>query len=158
MTLMDSIRGLLESDEDANRRVNSQLHDLYRSYHARADRLQATASQAPSESTERDLKTLASDHRRLADLIAAALEERSASVPSVPESAEESVGHNHWARVVEDLPVFQEGRNSTLDLGSAILEKHPELTDLFDVLTRKCDEHVARLRGEIARADPQALN
>ncbi len=158
MALLDMLRELVESDEDARRRVDDQLKGLHRSYHERALRLEATAGQAPSSATESDLRRLASDHRRLADLVGTALEARAASLPAAPESASSAEGHNHWARIVDDLAVFQAGRNQTLELGNAIVERHPELTELFDVLTRKCDEHVTRLRGEIARADPQALN
>ncbi len=158
MALLDTFRGILESDEQAEKRINGRLQNLFRGFVERAERLALTAGQAPSKATETDLRKLADDHRATADLIKSALESRKSSAPSSVGAVTASTGVNHWARIVEDLEVFQQGRNQLMELSNDILESYPELTPLFDALAKKTADHIARLRGEIARADPQALN
>lgn len=158
MAWLDTFRGLMGDDEQSKKRVVAGLRDLHRGFLERAQWLELTAAQAPSESAETDLRHLAADHRVTADLIAAALAARKASVRSAAAVAPVSNAVNHWSRIVEDLEVFQTGRNEILEQARDLLDLDPDLTDLFDLLTRRMNEHVARLRGEIAQADPQALN
>lgn len=158
MALLDTFRGILEGDERAHRRVNEDLRNLYKGFVERAARIELTANEAPTESSENDLRKLAADHRKTADLIKVALEARKSSAPSAVAAPTPSGAVNHWARVVEDLEATHEGHNQLREVANRILETNPELTDLFETLTQRFADHVARLRGEIARADPQALN
>ena len=158
MALLDTFRGLIDGGESNRKHINSELRRLYIGFLDRARRLETSAQQAPSESTDTDLRRLAADHRRTADLIKAALEARDSSAPQYRAGELPALGHNHWARIVEDLEAFQHGRNEIQALADAILERHPELTDLFEALARAMDDHITRLRGEIARADPLAMD
>ncbi len=158
MALLDTFRGFLESQEQADRRINEKLKDLYIGFLLRAELLRGMAATAPSDATESDIRRLADDHAKLARLVGAAIEARTTSVPKHFDQLEPAHGINHWARLVEGLVIFQHGRDKLMDLSRDLLETYPEFTDLFDVLTMSFEDHIARLRGEIARADPQAHN
>ncbi len=158
MALLDTFRGLMDGGESDRKHLNSELRRLYIGFIERAERLQTSAQQAPSESTDSDLRRLASDHRRAAELIRAALEARDSSAPRYTAKEQPALGHNHWARIVADLEAFHHGRDDIQAMADTTLERHPELTDLFEALSRTMDDHITRLRGEIARADPLALN
>jgi hypothetical protein len=158
MALLDTFRGIFEGDERAHRRVNEDLRNLYQGFVERAAHIELTAGEAPTEAMENDLRKLAADHRETAELIKVALEARKSSAPSAVAAPAPTGAVNHWARVVEDLEDAHKGHNQLREVANRILESNPELTDLFDTLTQRLAAHVARLRGEIARADPQALN
>ncbi len=158
MALMETIRNLTNRDAADQRRVNEELRRLYAGFFERADRLEASAALAPSEATESDLKRLAADHRKAAEHLQTALVARDSSVPAVHPSNPQPTGHNHWARIVEDLEALQHGRDDIQQVSDAFLERNPDLERTFGALTRIIDDHVTRLRGEIARADPLALN
>ncbi len=158
MALLDTLRGIVESDEQAHKRINSSLQTLFRGFVERSNRLHQTAAQAPVESMAMDLRKLADAHRETGELIRAALESRRSAAPTVIAAATRPSEENHWARIVEDLQAFHDGRDQVMDLGNDIVESCPELTDLFESLTVKMSDHIARLRREIARADPQAHN
>ncbi len=158
MALLDTFRGFLESDEQAHKRINGGLQNLFRGFVERANRLDQTAAQAPAESMANDLRKLAQAHRETGELIKAALESRRSAAPTAIAVATRPTEVNHWARIVEDLEEFHNGRDQIMDMGNDIVETCPELTDLFESLTLTMTDHVGRLRREIARADPQAQN
>ena len=155
---MTSFRNLFASEEQAKQTVDARLQDLNRRFLENAGRLDLTASQAPTESAETDLRKLAAEHRRSADLLRDALIGRRASVPAGAGAVPALSGINHWARTTEDLVALQQAHGEMLDAAADILESHPELTDLFEVLMRQTSENITHLRGMIARADPQAFN
>lgn len=158
MAWMNTLRGILDPRERDARDLVAGLREVRRGFLERARRLELTADQAPSASAESDLRRLAADHRATADLVADALASYNVSTKDAPVAVPASSAVNHWARIVEDLEVFQAGRNRILDLARDLADLDAVLPDLFDTLTRRMNEHVARLRGEIAQADPQALN
>lgn len=158
MSLLTTVRGLLWSPEQESRRTDAALRDLLRGFLDRAARLELTAERAPSEASEAELRRLAADHRRTGELVRQALLDRAASVPGDSIAAPPAVGVSHWARSVEDLAVMQRGHAELLDAAATLGEGHPELAPLFDALIRATAEHITRLRGQIARADPQARN
>ncbi len=156
--MLDVFRGALETDEQAKKRINASLQGIFRGFVERANHLELTADQAPTEATERDLRKLAADHRETANVVRAALAARGSSAPSSVGAVEPASGLSHWARIVEDLEGFHTGRNEIMELANKVLESYPELTEVFDSLSQRMSDHITRLRGEIARADPQALN
>lgn len=158
MSLLDTFRGLVATEELATGRIDECLRRLYRGFLARAKRLDSTADRAPSRSSEDELRKLADDHRQAAERLRSALLARSASIPSGSEEMMPANGFSHWARIVDDLGVLQDGHAEILDVAAEVAEHSPELPELFDTLTRTSADLITRLRGQIARADPQALN
>ncbi len=158
MAWLETFRGLLDKGDQDKKRVAEGLREAHRGFLERAARFELTAERAPSDSAESSLRRLATEHRATTALIESALAARSSSARGGAGKLVASEGINHWARIVEDLEVLQQGRNRILELARDLIDLDPELIDLFDVLTRRMNEHVTRLRGEIAEADPQALN
>jgi hypothetical protein len=158
MALLSAFRSIIETDEQAKRQVDARLQSLHRRFLEHAARLDLSAAQAPTASAESDLRNLSADHRHSADLVKDALIARRASVPAGTSAVAPATGINHWARATEDLAALQQAHGEVLDAAAAILETHPELTDLFETLIRRTSEHITRVRNLIARADPQALN
>lgn len=158
MAWLETLRGLLDSSDQDKKRVAEGLREVHRGFLDRAARFERTAERAPSESAESSLRRLATEHRATTAIIESALAVRSSSTRGGVGNVIASDGINHWARIVENLEVLQQGRNRILELARDLIDLDPELIDLFDVLTRRMNEHVTRLRGEIAEADPQALN
>lgn len=158
MSLLEAFRGLVDSSGRVAKRTDGVLRDLYCGFMARAARLEGTADRAPSDTSAAELRRLADDHRRAAEMLRNVLTERGVSVPSDTGAVEAAEGFNHWARAVADLAVLQDGHARILDAAAAIGEHNPDLTPVFDRLTRTSAEHITRLRGQIARADPQARN
>ncbi len=158
MAFLDTLRSFIGTDARTERRVDDRLQDLYRGFLESAERLELTAAEAPVSGAEDELRKIAADHRESAGLIRAELVARGASVPTTIGKVTASIGVNHWSRIVEDLVVLQAAHSEVLDLATDIAEHHPELTALIASLTQRTSDHITRLRGQVARSDPQALN
>jgi hypothetical protein len=65
---------------------------------------------------------------------------------------------NHWARLVQDLEAHRTSTLGLRELAVHFAETLPDTAALFDELCREEHVHCERLRGLIARADPQALD
>lgn len=117
------------------------------------------AAMAPNAMCEEELRSLAADHEALAHQLGKALAERGidAFTPA-PRDVGAPSGLNHWARLVQDLEGVRQARDALLEAATRIGDIDPPLGELLGALSRECEAHAIRLRGLIARADPQALN
>ncbi len=139
--------------------IQRELAGYHLSLQDRARRMAEHAGLAPNTTCEVELRSLAADHERLADRLGKALAERGikVSTPALREVGAPS-GPNHWARLVEDLESIRQARSDLLEAATRIGDTDPSLGELLGALSRECEAHAVRVRGLIARADPQALD
>ena len=139
--------------------IRRELAGYHLGFQERARRMAAHAALTPSATCEEELSALAADHERLAHQLGAAMTQRGVDVPSAPpRDAAAPPAINHWARLVQDLQGVRRARDALLEAATRIGDIDPPLGELLGALSRECEAHAIRLRGLIARADPQALN
>lgn len=124
----------------------------------RAQRLARHAELAPNEFSAAALKELAGAEEAQAARLRGALLAAEAPVPSVPGAPPLPGALNLWGRLVQDLEAHRLSARRLRELAVHFAESLPTTAALFDELCGEESIHCERLRGLIARADPQALN
>jgi hypothetical protein len=134
------------------------LTQCYRECTQRARRLARHAESAPHEFSASALRELAAAEAAQADRLQDALRAAGAAVPTVPDPSALPGALNLWGRLVQDLEAHRDSTRRYRELAVHFAESLPATAGLFDDLSREDALHGERLRGLIARADPQALN
>lgn len=143
---------------DPQRDAVEELQRLHRGFTERTGRLERHATMASTAGFEAELHALAAAHAALGEAIAAALRERGAEAEAVPAEPHDGAPRSHWGRLVADLEAARAARNAVVTARSRLLDHDETLAPLFDRLDAGLDAHLAHLRNQIARADPQAIN
>jgi hypothetical protein len=124
----------------------------------RARRLARHAELAPHEFSAEALKELAVAEEGQAGRLRDALHAAEAEVPNVPDPYPLPGALNLWGRLVQDLEAHRLSARRLRELAVHFAESLPTTAALFDELCGEESTHGERLRGLIARADPQALD
>jgi hypothetical protein len=124
----------------------------------RARQLRRHAEMAPQAHSVEGLTELAAAEEAQAERLRDALRAAGQALPTVPAASLPSGALNHWARLVQDLQTHRTSARRLRELAVHFAETLPDTATLFDDLCREEQLHCERLRGLIARADPQALD
>ncbi len=134
------------------------LRQCYEDGVARAAQLNRHAEVAPQAQGTEGLAELAAAEakqaERLREALRAAGEAVTTPAPAVPSPG----AMNHWARLVQDLQAHRASTQRLRELAVHFAETLPDTAALLADLCREEHVHCERLRGLIARADPQALD
>ena len=125
---------------------------------ARARQLSRHAEMAPQAHSVEALTELAAAEEKQAERLRDALRAAGQAPPGVPSDSLPPGALNHWARLVQDLEAHRASARRLRELAVHFAETLPDTAGLFDELCREENVHCERLRGLIARADPQALD
>ena len=125
---------------------------------ARASQLSRHAEMAPQSQSAEGLAELAAAEGRQAERLREALQAIGETVPMMPPALLPVGALNHWARLVQDLDLHRASAQSLRELAGHFAETLPDTAALFDEMCREEQTHCERLRGLIARADPQAID
>ena len=112
---------------------------------------------APQEYSRQALASLAAATRQQIDRIRGLLRQRGVGLPSL-QTANRSTSLNHWARLVQDLELHRGSTRRLRELCVHLADADEEVSTFFDDLSQEDYHSCERLRGLIARADPQALD
>jgi len=139
------------------------LSVLSRGFIQRARALREHANLAPNHAARRELADLAGEEEALGRDFVCRLEDLGARLDSEggterTATGAEPAGPNHWARLVWDLDRHRESQASAQEAQVRLGGREPRLAAVLAQLARAEQVHTARLRGLIARADPQALD
>jgi len=148
----------LEGDTGAE--VRTVLEEVHAHVLEQTRRLGVVAGLAPTAASEAELGAIAEEDEAMAGEIQSRLRAISGPGPSATQApAAASVsGLNHWARVVEVLEQHHGARDLLLEASARLGEIDGEFRAFCERLSRIEEAHITRLRGLIARADPQALD
>jgi len=124
----------------------------------RARQLRRHAEVAPQAHGVEGLTELAAAEEAQAERLRDALRAAAQALPPIPSSSPAPGALNHWARLVQDLEAHRASARRLRELAVHFAETLPDTATLFDDLCREEQLHCERLRGLIARADPQALD
>lgn len=125
---------------------------------ARARQLARHAEMAPQPHAVEGLRELAAAEHKQAERLREALRVSGVVPPTVSDAALPPGALNHWARLVQDLEDHRGSAKQLRELTMQFAETLPDTAALLDELCREEQVHCERLRGLIARADPQALD
>jgi hypothetical protein len=159
MSMLDRISRLVVGSSAAT--VHEAADVLRQSYVdcvARAHQLRRHAEVAPQAHGVEGLTELAAAEEAQAERLRDALRAAGQTLPALPAAAPPSGALNHWARLVQDLEAHRASARRLRELAVHFAETLPDTATLFDDLCREEQLHCERLRGLIARADPQALD
>ena len=134
------------------------LHRCYVACVARASQLSRHAAMAPQAQGAEGLAELAAAEEKQAEQLRDALRAAGHVVSTAPAVSLPPGALNHWARLVQDLEAHRTSTQELRELAVHFAETLPDTAALFDHLCRVEHVHCERLRGLIARADPQALD
>ena len=159
MSMLQKIsRFVVGSPSATTHEATTALRQCYEECATRAAQLSRHAAMAPQAQSTEGLAELANAEAKQAERLRAAL--RAAGEAVAPPAAT-PLPHgalNHWARLVQDLEAHRASTLRLRELAVHFAETLPETAALFDDLCREEHVHCERLRGLIARADPQALD
>lgn len=159
MGMLDRISRLVVGSSAAT--VHDAAEALRRGYVdcvTRARQLRRHAEMAPQAHGVEGLTELAAAEEAQAERLREALRAAGQALPTVPAAAPPSGALNHWGRLVRDLEAHRASARRLRELAVQFAETLPDTAALFDDLCREEQVHCERLRGLIARADPQALD
>jgi hypothetical protein len=134
------------------------LRQCYEDCGARAAQLSRHADMAPQAQGAEGLARLAAAETQQAERLREALRAAGEAVTAPAPVGLPPGALNHWARLVQDLEAHRSSTRRLRELAVHFAETLPETAALFDDLCREEHVHCERLRGLIARADPQALD
>lgn len=159
MSMLEKISRLVVGSGRATAHdATDALHQCYVDCVTRARQLARHAEMAPQEHSVEGLKELASAEEKQAERLRDALRAAGQMAPTVSAAAPPHGALNHWARLVQDLEPHRDSAQRLRELAVHFAETLPETAAVFDELCREEHVHCERLRGLIARADPQALD
>lgn len=149
--------GKARGGDAGTRLLQSLLGPIYVALTGLAAQVQAHAQMAPTVSLEEEMGKLGNDIGAQAERIGTLLAQRQLVRPAAGEP--EGVAQpNHWARLVQDLEGLREVRRLLLDAYARLNEVDPPLASELEDCSRRVEDSLHRIRGFVARADPQALN
>jgi hypothetical protein len=159
MSMLDRISRLVAGSSVATvHDAAAALRACYVDGVARARQLRRHAEMAPQAQSVEGLTELAAAEEAQAERLRDALRAAGQALPTVSSAAPGSGALNHWARLVQDLEAHRTSARRLRELAVHFAETLPDTATLFDDLCREEQLHCERLRGLIARADPQALD
>ena len=138
--------------------VAAPLAQLVADLRWRAGEIERHSEQAPNEASDVELKLIAAETSGTADRLAAKLGFEAVAPVGGIEAAATPPGDSHWARLVQDLEDLRTLRGRLLRLSAVANDADDELAAVIEGASRTVESELLRLRGLIARADPQALN
>lgn len=151
--LTQAMTGSAPSNDDA-----TLLLDAYRGCLARAAVLERDAAVAPGPGSRTDLLELARVEKDLAERLWEALVERGRDIRPPVEVPAPTPARSHWARLVEALEAHRAAVQHCRDLSIRLADASPATAAVFAALSQAQSRLCERLRGLIARADPQAID
>jgi hypothetical protein len=159
MSMIDRISRLVVGSRAATvHDATDALEQCYLACVARAQQLGQHAEIAPQAQGIEGLKELAAAEGKQADRLRDALRAAGRAIPPTPTASIPAGGLSHWGRLVQDLEAHRSSTQRLRELAIHFAETLPDTAELFDELCREEHVHCERLRGLIARADPQALD
>lgn len=159
MSMMERISRLVVGGGRATAHdATDALHQCYSDCVTRARQLARHAEMAPQAQSVEALKELADAEEKQAERLREALRAAGHVPPALTDAALPPGAVNHWARLVQDLESHRASERRLRELATHFAETLPGTAALFDELCREEHVHCERLRGLIARADPQAFD
>lgn len=159
MSMLEKISRLVVGSRTATaHEATAALRQCYIDCAARADQLSRHAEMAPQAQGAEGLAELAAAEVKQAERLRDALRAAGENLPAAPAATLPPGALNHWARLVQDLEAHRASERRLRELAVHFAEALPDTATLFDELCREEHVHCERLRGLIARADPQALD
>ena len=159
MSMLERISRLVVGSRAATAHdATDALHRCYADCVARAGQLSRHAEMAPQAQGSDGLAALAAAEAKQAERLRVALRAAGHAVPTAAAVTLPPGALNHWARLVQDLEAHRTSTQGLRELAVHFAETVPDTAALFDELCREEHVHCERLRGLIARADPQALD
>jgi len=159
MSMLERISRLVVGSSAATAHdATDALRQCYVDCVARADQLSRHAEMAPQAQAAEGLAELAAAEGKQAERLRDALRAAGQPVSTAPAASLPPGALNHWARLVQDLEAHRLSTQGLRELAVHFAETLPDTAALFDELCREEHVHCERLRGLIARADPQALD
>jgi hypothetical protein len=143
-------------DEEAG--LGEALGMLYRGFTERAQQLERHAGAAPTAQAESALRGLAAEDESMASRLRGAIQTAGFPVPVALPPPSTPEGPSHWARLTNDLELHRQAFRRLREAAIEAAADRPQLQALLEALGYEEQRHAERLRGLIARADPQALN
>ena len=159
MSMLERISRLVVGSRAATAHdATGALRQCYVDCVARAAHLSRHAEMAPQAQAAEGLAQLAAAEAKQAERLRDALRAAGEAVPAASAAVRPPGALNHWARLVHDLEAQRSSEQGLRELAVHFAETLPDTAALFDELCREEHVHCERLRGLIARADPQALD
>jgi hypothetical protein len=159
MSMLEKLSRLVVGSSAATAHdATDALRQCYVDCVARAQQLGSHAEMAPQAHSVEGLKELAAAEEKQAERLRDALRAAGQLVPTISAAPLPPGALNHWARLVQDLEAHRLSAQLLRELAVHFAETLPDTAGLFDELCREEQVHCERLRGLIARADPQALD
>lgn len=159
MSMLERISRLVVGSRAATARdATDALRQCYVDCVARAAQLSQHAEVAPQAQAAEGLGELAAAEAKQAERLRDALRAAGEAVPVASAVGLSPGAVNHWTRLVQDLEAHRTSTRGLRELAAHFAETLPDTATLFDELCREEHVHCERLRGLIARADPQALD
>jgi hypothetical protein len=160
MSWMTKLRGWVDgpSEDSDVQSLEPSLAALAGDLRRQAVALGEHAELAPNQHAERGLRRMAVDQGAAADHLRAVLDRRGLTLANGTAETAPASTDSHWARLVQDLEGMQAVRRRALELTITISDAEGDLVAALAEVSRTVETQLGRLRGLIARADPQALN
>lgn len=159
MSMLEKIsRFVVGSGAATAHEATAALRQCYEECVARAAQLSRHAEMAPQAQGTEGLAELAAAEAKQAERLRDALRAAGETVTTAALAQLPPGALNHWARLVQDLEAHRASTQRLRELAVHFAETLPETAVLLDDLCREEHVHCERLRGLIARADPQALD
>lgn len=159
MSLLNRLKAFFSDEETRDAHdLLPRVREFYTAAVHRETQLRQQAEMAPHAAGRDALRQLAEEEKAIADDLRQIIQQLGSFAGEVVRAPEPLGALNYWARLVQSLEAHQEAIRAMLDESVLITDGQPQMADALRQLARREDQHSSRLRGLIAKSDPQALD
>lgn len=159
MSLLQGLKSLFRSEEERDAHdLLSTVRGFYVDSRHREQQLRHQSEMAPHAAGRDGLLELAGEETEVAERLRQIILGLGSFAGEVNRPAEPLGALNYWGRLAQSLEAHKEAVNALRDEATLITDGLPEVADELRLLARFEESHASRIRGLLAKADPQALN